>query len=321
MNKTADKLRKLADGLTSYIEDKRRPMTQNSTPKRNREYRSRLHDGNNWERAQQALRLLADAHEAGTVPPLLSKVTTKADVFPLVHKGLVGAGYYDVIPSLDYSNKTPEGRALQTMLEAKPETATEKANREQRERQSKINELEERLRFSDAPGFFPTPKPLADELVRRANIKPGQSVLEPSAGKGDLADAVKTFEPTAQIVTVERLHAARDVLIAKGYTVAGEDFLVYNNGGFDRIVMNPPFERGQDIDHVRHAFNQLKPGGKLVALMSEGVFNRSDRKSTEFQAWLEAVGGVSEPSQDGAFKGVQAFRQTGTASRIVEIHS
>src|SRR3546814_13318431 len=32
--------------------------------------------------------------------------------------------------------------------------------------------------------------------------------------------------------------------------------------------MNPPFDRGRDCDHVRHALAFLKPGGVLVAIMS-----------------------------------------------------
>jgi hypothetical protein len=52
--------------------------------------------------------------------------------------------------------------------------------------------------------------------------------------------------------------------------------------------MNPPFEKGQDIEHVRHAYDQLKPGGRVVAIMSEGPFFRSDKKATEFRDWLES---------------------------------
>ena len=85
----------------------------------------------------------------------------------------------------------------------------------------------------------------------------------------------------------------RDLLETKGYNVVDCDFLEHT-GEYDRIVMNPPFEKGQDIDHVRHAYELLKPGGKLVAIMSEGSFYRGDKKATEFREWLEEVGGTSE---------------------------
>ena len=316
--KLAARLRALADGMDVPIADKRRPQTQNPTPKRNAQYRSRLHDADNLERDQQALRVLADAYENGTVPAILSDVRSKADVHSLVYKGLQHGGYYDVIPAREYSNTSPKAKALQELLEAKSETEQERNIREERERKQTISALEEKMRFSDAPGFFPTPKPLADEIVRRANIKPNQTVLEPSAGIGSLADAAHEAEPSAKITTVERLNTAREILEAKGYPVAGDDFLQHT-GQYDRIVMNPPFEKGQDIDHVRHAYAQLKPGGKVVALMSESSFFRNDTKAKGFREWLESVGGTSEKSAEGAFKGVQAFRQTGTVSRIVEI--
>jgi hypothetical protein len=54
-NVIAEKFYKLAIGMTKSIADKRRPMSQNPTPKRMREYRSRLHDADNEERTQKAL--------------------------------------------------------------------------------------------------------------------------------------------------------------------------------------------------------------------------------------------------------------------------
>jgi predicted RNA methylase len=320
MNNQAERLRKLADSLDAVIEDKRRPMTQNPTPKRNREYRSRCHDGDNWQRTQQALRVLADHHELGTVPAILADVRSKADVHGLVYKGLDGGGYYDVIPAKDYSNKTTQGRAMQALLEAKPQTAAERAANAAQEQRRAIEDLEEKLRFCNTPGFFPTPARLANDVARRLDVQPWHTVLEPSAGIGSLADSISAREPRAKITTIERLNTARQILKLKGYHVPdAEDFLQFRNGGFDRVAMNPPFEKGADAEHVRHAFDQLNPGGMLVAIMSEGTFNRSDRKATEFRAWLEQVGGISEPVEAGAFQGVQAFRQTGVATRIVEI--
>jgi hypothetical protein len=37
---------------------------------------------------------------------------------------------------------------------------------------------------------------------------------------------------------------------------------------FERIVMNPPFNKGQDLKHIAHAVTHwLRPGGELVAVM------------------------------------------------------
>ena len=98
-----------------------------------------------------------------------------------------------------------------------------------------------------------------------------------------------------------------DVLEAKGHDVEFTDFVQYQ-GQYDRIVMNPPFESGADIDQMRHAFECLAPGGRLVSVMSEGPFFRSDTQALAFRTWLDELGGTSEELPDDAFRGVEAFQ-------------
>ena len=83
--------------------------------------------------------------------------------------------------------------------------------------------------------------------------------------------------------------------------------------------MNPPFENGQDVQHVRHAFELLARGGRLVAIMSEGPFFREKGNDAEFRAWIDEHGGNHEQLPDDAFRGVEAFRQTGVRTRLVTI--
>lgn len=166
-------------------------------------------------------------------------------------------------------------------------------------------------------GFFPTPRSVIDHMLDLAEIKKGMTVLEPSAGKGDILDAVRERHPDAQVEAVELVSMLCDIITAKGHQVVASDFLTHS-GQYDRIVMNPPFERGQDIDHVRKAFDLLAPGGRVVAVMSEGPFFREDTKSSEFREWLDEVGGTSEQMAE-AFKGKEAFRQTGVNTRLVVI--
>ena len=78
-----------------------------------------------------------------------------------------------------------------------------------------------------------------------------------------------------------------------------------------------PFANGLDIDHVRHAFDQLAPGGRLVAVMSEGPVFRQDRKASDFREWLDELGGESEQLPEDSFRGVEAFRETGVRTRVV----
>ena len=105
---------------------------------------------------------------------------------------------------------------------------------------------------------------------------------------------------------------------AKGHSVERGDFLEHQ-GDYNRIIMNPPFDKGADIEHVRHAFSLLAPDGKLVAIMSEGPFFRNDTQATEFRNWLDEVAGISEQLPEDAFNNTEAFRKTGVRTRIVTI--
>lgn len=161
--------------------------------------------------------------------------------------------------------------------------------------------------------LFPTPPALAAEMVRRAGIRQGDRVLEPSAGTGRLAKAAK--EAGAWVVCVEFNHSLIGRLLDMGFEVICKDFMEYTQPArVDAVIMNPPFSNGADIDHVRHAYDLLTEGN-LVAIMSEGSFYRSDKKATAFRAWLESVGGESEQLPAGT------FRQSGTnvSTRLVTI--
>lgn len=182
----------------------------------------------------------------------------------------------------------------------------------------KVKLMERALIGRNIPGFFPTPKTVAERLVDAAGIRPGDTVLEPSAGKGDILDVIKARHPDAKARGLEYQNELAEIARVKGHDVTTGDFLS-DTAKADRIVMNPPFERGQDVEHVRRAFDQLNPGGRLVAVMSEGPFFRNDAKATEFREWLEANGGSSEKLEAGSFTGKEAFRQTGTATRMVII--
>ncbi len=306
--------RRMADTLDKQIEDKRREMTQNPTPKRMREYNSRLHDADNLDRLQKALRAMADAMESGTLPAKLEGITKKADIQSLVYKGVLGGGYYNLNTDPEYRDKSTQGKLLQDMIEA-AETPEQKAEAAKREKKDEIKKAEEAFRFLKIKGFFPTPKRVIDEMMERAYLEEGQTILEPSAGKGDIADALK--EAGYNVVVIEVRPALQNILEMKGHEVVGDDFLEHADT-YDRILMNPPFEGKQDIDHVQHAYKLLNPGGRLVAIMGEGAFGRSQKKDVAFREWLAEVGGISERLEN-AFKGKDSFKQTGVTSRIVEI--
>lgn len=164
------------------------------------------------------------------------------------------------------------------------------------------------------PGFFPTPDSLAKRMAEIADIKAGMKVLEPSAGTGRLADVAKGMG--ANVDAVEMQSVLRDVLVKKGHNIVDHDFTsMALEPKYDRVLMNPPFEKGQDMAHVQRAYDMLKPGGKMVAIMGEGAFYRGDKQAEGFRVWLNGVGGTSEKLPEGTFK----ESNTGVNTRLVTI--
>lgn len=162
-------------------------------------------------------------------------------------------------------------------------------------------------------GDFPTPPELAVRVVQAADIQPGQKVLEPSAGRGNLATrahltgagAVDCYEIQEQ--HVEALRGEERLRM-----VYRADFLEISPvPNYDRVVMNPPFAHGADIRHVRHAYRFLAPLGRLVSVMSAGVLTRQDALGEEFRAWVRSVGGKFEELPAGSFE------ESGTAVNTV----
>ncbi|RVC22820.1 hypothetical protein EN879_16885, partial [Mesorhizobium sp. M7A.F.Ca.AU.002.02.1.1] len=278
---TGDKLRAMADAMQGDIDHKFRDR-QTNTPKRQREADSARLDGYWLQRTQQALRALAAHHDAGTVPLELRGATSKKVVHDLARSEIVrNGGYYDAgHDSGKPANDTPATRALWAMIAGQSE-----ADKQAEELRRKVQALQ----FAKIPGYFPTPRAVIDQMIDLADMPAGEfDMLEPEGGGGAILDAMAEAAPLAKLTTFERHFSLREILTAKGYTLAGSDFMEAETAPrFDRVLMNPPFENGQDIEHVRHAFKMLRDGGRLVAVMSPGPFFRQDRKATEFRAWFD----------------------------------
>lgn len=155
--------------------------------------------------------------------------------------------------------------------------------------------------------FYPTPAALADKMLAPYWGKlGGKYVLDPSAGKGDLLDAVRRSNPADQYSRYEPyLHAVeiepelQSVLVGKGYPVMAADFLAYTpNLRFDLIVMNPPFSDCRD--HLLHAWDILD-AGEIVCLLPETALQGAERKANLLRDII-AQYGMAEPVG-------QAFRQ------------
>ncbi len=304
------KFRGLADSMQADIDHKLGARLSN-TPKRQREAATARIDGRHLQRTQSALRALAAHHEAGTVPAILASLKTKADIHTLTasHIDRSNAGYYDAgVDTNRPASDSEQARALWAMIEGASESDM---------KAEALRQKIDALQFANIPGFFPTPLPVIESMIWHADMPAGEcDVLEPEGGSGAILDIIRQRFKRARLTTYERHASLRDVLNLKGYTVAGPDMLAIEpRGQFDRVLMNPPFENGQDIEHVRHAFECLKPGGRLVAIMSPAPFFRQDRKATEFRAWFEARGGERHELPAGSFKA----SGTGVATVLVVI--
>lgn len=119
--------------------------------------------------------------------------------------------------------------------------------------------------------FYPTPEGLAQRVHDAAQVQAGHRCLEPSAGLGALVAHIDPAQVTC--VEVSALHAS--VLREKGYSDVHEaDFLSFAARcatRFDRVLMNPPFDRGRWQAHLQAAAALVAHGGRLVAILPSGA--------------------------------------------------
>jgi hypothetical protein len=334
----ADKLEMLADGMQEEIDKKINSAISRQRPTaRRRGIAAGMRDeGYRLQAIQQILYALAEAHRTDSIEnyPFLKNIRTKSQV------GLLNQYAYAVKHSWDQDsiqgmfnrNKdTLEKLGITSVYEwslaegQKSELMQNTSSSGQRysEQQRRIQDLEDKVWKKNIPGFFPTPRPLIERVLDLADLRADHSVLEPSAGKGDILDAIIDRFPSIgpYLFAVEISSDLVEIIDLKGYKYECADFLTIDPAKYqvDRIVMNPPFENGQDVDHVTHALKMLKPGGRLVAIMSEGVFFRPFKKDVAFRKLLQEKNAfISEPIKE-AFK--NAFNTATATVRIVAINA
>jgi len=122
--------------------------------------------------------------------------------------------------------------------------------------------------------YYPTPEHIARRVVEWADIKPGEQVLEPSAGQGAIADQIRK-DAIIYCVDISQLHY--NILKAKEYkNIQCRDFLGYHPGRvFKKICMNPPFADKRAETHVQYAAGLLREGGVLVAVLPASYKNKT----------------------------------------------
>ena len=146
--------------------------------------------------------------------------------------------------------------------------------------------------------FFETPVGLACKLVDMAELKPNETVCEPSAGRGRIAEVVNATHDT-KVDCVELNDTNYERLITNGFNVAGRNFLGLESR-YDVFIANPPFTRQQDIDHVNRMLDLANR--RVVAVMSASVLYRTNTKASIFRERVESLGGTFETLPSGTFK-------------------
>ena len=134
--------------------------------------------------------------------------------------------------------------------------------------------------------FYPTPESLAEELTAGYDWETVQSVLEPSAGKGDLARKAgyrmyqkrmgyapydehsrKEAITSTDIDCIEIDPTLRAILEGQGFRVVHNDFLTFETQKrYDLILMNPPFDQG--AEHLLKALELQSHGGKIACILN-----------------------------------------------------
>lgn len=158
-------------------------------------------------------------------------------------------------------------------------------------------------------GVFYTPPALARKAAQALRLdRTGLSVLEPSAGMGALAvaargEAAGVGEPEVMCLDILDKHVT--ALHRLGFKAIQGDFLREDPqlfGQYDRIIMNPPFAKQDDARHFLHAIRFLKPGGRIVAIMSIAVTFRDTAAYRMIREFIKQDGGSIEPLPPGSFK-------------------
>lgn len=183
--------------------------------------------------------------------------------------------------------------------------------------------------------FFPTPPEIIEKMVAPYAERLFQAtVLEPSAGRGDILDHIckkgipvklvtrsgHEYESEAKakpgkVYAIEKNPDSQMILQQKGYRVLASDFLTFRpEHRFDLILMNPPFSNGDD--HLLHAWDILPSGDIACLLNAETIRNPFSATRKRLAKIIADSGSVEFIGQ--AFK--RAENPTDVEIALVRLH-
>lgn len=191
--------------------------------------------------------------------------------------------------------------------------------------------------------FYPTPASIAEALLSEVDFKTCNYVLEPSAGKGDLASAyakvrgcgsvkdadIALSSEYGNIYEKDRIRNAqssvdciefdsylRNTLKEGGWRVIHDDFLTFETQKrYDLILMNPPFDQGDK--HLLKAIELMEYGGQIACILNaETLRNPYSQRRQRLVDELTRLG-AKVRYVSGAF--LDAERQTDVEVALVNI--
>lgn len=266
--------------------------------------------------------VIADIHEWGMMPRFLSEVKDEGDIRALLDKrgfvGLESSGKSRVkrLGVEDEHDYNFAKLALQKQIYNHMGGKLSRYNSDF----IKANYTALTL-VGTVPGFVPTPYEIGRDMVRRLDIREGHEILEPSCGSGNLLDMIKESHPISKITAIEKDYKLVDICHRKGHTYVKEaDFHKpgwrHPDQMFDRIIMNPAFENGQDAIQISNAYTMLASQGILVAICG-GSFQFSDREPyVGFRNFLSNTDAEVIKLPDGSFE--ESGTPIGTYMLVIE---
>lgn len=127
-----------------------------------------------------------------------------------------------------------------------------------------------RTKSTEGQDFFATPAPVGLFMTQVARLRPGQSVLEPSCGAGDIAMWIPNNVSLTCIDKSFALMQKAPLRIGRKASFLCKAFEDHHIGQkFNCVLMNPPFR--SPADHIEKACRHLYAMGRLVAIVPDSA--------------------------------------------------
>lgn len=135
--------------------------------------------------------------------------------------------------------------------------------------------------------FF-TPENVAWYMAEHLDPKPGEVILEPSAGNGSLVKAVMEKQPEARVFAFEiNPKYEKDLREAGAKVVVIKDFLeIPFTALCSSCIANPPFGNGIYLeDHFVQIRKHVKKGGKVVMIVPADFDPKCEHRVHHLNNW------------------------------------